>query len=108
MRNLAQLPRRFPNPFSGGAQDVENFRENIKHGYLPLPTDVTFEVGTDLSGQLCANVRACTACPLAQPRCLLVSPAKSFTLAQCASPWVPAQPTPATPHDTGHREGLLL
>ncbi|KAL4420138.1 hypothetical protein ABPG77_010354 [Micractinium sp. CCAP 211/92] len=43
MRNLAQLPRRFPNPSSGGAQDVENFRENIKHGYLPLPTDVTFE-----------------------------------------------------------------
>ncbi|KAL4458691.1 hypothetical protein ABPG75_013556 [Micractinium tetrahymenae] len=28
---------------TGGAQDVENFRENIKHGYLPLPTDVTFE-----------------------------------------------------------------
>ena len=28
---------------AGGAQDVENFRENIKAGYLPLPTDVTFE-----------------------------------------------------------------
>ncbi|EFN50705.1 hypothetical protein CHLNCDRAFT_28788, partial [Chlorella variabilis] len=24
-------------------QDVENFRENVKQGYLPLPTDVTFE-----------------------------------------------------------------
>jgi hypothetical protein len=28
---------------AGGAQDVENFRENIKQGYLPLPTDITFE-----------------------------------------------------------------
>ncbi len=28
---------------AGGAQDVENFRQNIKQGYLPLPTDVTFE-----------------------------------------------------------------
>jgi hypothetical protein len=24
-------------------QDIENFRENVKAGYLPLPTDVTFE-----------------------------------------------------------------
>lgn len=36
---------------SGGAQDVENFRENVKHGYLPLPTDVTFEVGQASHGQ---------------------------------------------------------
>jgi Ca-activated chloride channel family protein len=27
----------------GGAKDVENFRENIEHGYMPLPTDVTYE-----------------------------------------------------------------
>ncbi len=27
----------------GGAKDVENFRENIEQGYLPLPTDVTYE-----------------------------------------------------------------
>jgi len=28
---------------TGGAKDVENFRENIEEGYLPLPTDVTYE-----------------------------------------------------------------
>ena len=27
----------------GGAKDVNNFRENIKEGYLPLPTDITYE-----------------------------------------------------------------
>jgi Ca-activated chloride channel homolog len=27
----------------GGAKDVNNFRENIKNGYLPLPTDITTE-----------------------------------------------------------------
>lgn len=27
---------------TGGAQDIENFRENINNGYLPLPTDVSF------------------------------------------------------------------
>lgn len=27
----------------GGAKDVNNFRENIKNEYLPLPTDVTYE-----------------------------------------------------------------
>ena len=27
----------------GGAKDINNFRENIEKGYLPLPTDVTFE-----------------------------------------------------------------
>jgi Ca-activated chloride channel family protein len=27
----------------GGAKDVNNFRENIKQDYLPLPTDVTYE-----------------------------------------------------------------
>jgi Ca-activated chloride channel family protein len=28
---------------TGGAKDIGNFRENIERGYLPLPTDVTFE-----------------------------------------------------------------
>ncbi|MBI4210316.1 MAG: VWA domain-containing protein [Candidatus Diapherotrites archaeon] len=28
---------------AGGAQDIENFRENIMDGYLPLPTDITYE-----------------------------------------------------------------
>jgi Ca-activated chloride channel family protein len=28
---------------AGGAKDVNNFRENIRNGYLPLPTDVTYE-----------------------------------------------------------------
>lgn len=28
---------------AGGAQDVGSFRENIRQGYLPLPTDMTFE-----------------------------------------------------------------
>lgn len=28
---------------TGGAQDVENFRQNINSSYLPLPTDITFE-----------------------------------------------------------------
>lgn len=28
---------------AGGAQDVKNFRENVKSGYLPLPSDVSFE-----------------------------------------------------------------
>ncbi len=27
----------------GGAQDVDNFRENIKNGFLPLYTDITYE-----------------------------------------------------------------
>lgn len=27
----------------GGAKDVNNFRENLKNGFLPLPTDVTYE-----------------------------------------------------------------
>jgi Ca-activated chloride channel family protein len=27
----------------GGAKDINNFRENIKNGYLPLPTDITCE-----------------------------------------------------------------
>ena len=27
----------------GGAKDIANFRENIKQGYLPLPTDITYE-----------------------------------------------------------------
>jgi Ca-activated chloride channel family protein len=28
---------------TGGAKDINNFRENIKQDYLPLPTDVTYE-----------------------------------------------------------------
>lgn len=28
---------------TGGAKDINNFRENIEQGYLPLPTDVTYE-----------------------------------------------------------------
>lgn len=28
---------------AGGAQDINNFRENIYNGYLPLPTDITYE-----------------------------------------------------------------
>ena len=27
----------------GGAKDVNNFRENIENGYLPIPTDITYE-----------------------------------------------------------------
>lgn len=27
----------------GGAKDINNFRENIKNNYLPLPTDITYE-----------------------------------------------------------------
>jgi len=27
----------------GGAKDINNFRENIENGYLPIPTDVTYE-----------------------------------------------------------------
>lgn len=28
---------------TGGAKDVNNFRENIENDYLPLPTDITYE-----------------------------------------------------------------
>jgi Ca-activated chloride channel homolog len=28
---------------TGGAKDINNFRENIMQGYLPLPSDVTYE-----------------------------------------------------------------
>ena len=28
---------------TGGAKDINNFRENIFNGFLPLPTDVTYE-----------------------------------------------------------------
>ena len=28
---------------TGGAKDTNNFRENIEQGYLPLPTDITYE-----------------------------------------------------------------
>jgi Ca-activated chloride channel family protein len=28
---------------AGGAKDINNFRENIENGYLPLPTDLTYE-----------------------------------------------------------------
>lgn len=27
----------------GGANDINNFRENIENGYLPIPTDLTYE-----------------------------------------------------------------
>ena len=27
----------------GGAKDINNFRENIAQGYLPLPSDITYE-----------------------------------------------------------------
>lgn len=27
----------------GGAKDINNFRKNIEEGYLPLPTDITYE-----------------------------------------------------------------
>lgn len=27
----------------GGAKDINNFRENIENGYVPLPTDITYE-----------------------------------------------------------------
>ena len=27
----------------GGSKDINNFRENIQNGYLPLPTDITYE-----------------------------------------------------------------
>ncbi|KHO46090.1 MAG: hypothetical protein QS98_C0005G0037 [archaeon GW2011_AR3] len=27
----------------GGAKDINNFRENIRNGYLPVPTDITYE-----------------------------------------------------------------
>ncbi len=28
---------------AGGAKDINNFRENIRNNYLPLPTDITYE-----------------------------------------------------------------
>jgi Ca-activated chloride channel family protein len=28
---------------TGGAKDINNFRENIEQGYLPLPSDITYE-----------------------------------------------------------------
>jgi Ca-activated chloride channel family protein len=28
---------------AGGAKDITNFRENINNGYLPLPTDISYE-----------------------------------------------------------------
>ena len=28
---------------TGGAKDIDNFRENIQKGFLPLPTDLTYE-----------------------------------------------------------------
>jgi len=28
---------------TGGAKDINNFRENIRNNYLPLPTDITYE-----------------------------------------------------------------
>ncbi|MCJ7428757.1 MAG: VWA domain-containing protein [Candidatus Nanohaloarchaeota archaeon QJJ-5] len=28
---------------AGGAQDIQNFRDNIENGYLPAPTDITYQ-----------------------------------------------------------------
>jgi Ca-activated chloride channel family protein len=50
MANYAMYPAA-PSPAAGssigfstgGAKDINNFRENIEQGYLPLPTDVTYE-----------------------------------------------------------------
>ncbi|MEA3255022.1 MAG: VWA domain-containing protein [Candidatus Altiarchaeota archaeon] len=28
---------------TGGAKDINNFRRNVEHNYLPLPTDITYE-----------------------------------------------------------------
>ena len=28
---------------AGGAKDANNFRENVEHGHLPLPTDISYE-----------------------------------------------------------------
>jgi Ca-activated chloride channel homolog len=28
---------------TGGAKDINNFRQNVKNNYLPLPTDITYE-----------------------------------------------------------------
>jgi Ca-activated chloride channel family protein len=42
-----QMAMSSPSPnigFStGGAKDINNFRENIEQGYLPIPTDITYE-----------------------------------------------------------------
>lgn len=41
-----QLSSRLQNKMgfsTGGAKDINNFRENIFNGFLPLPTDVTYE-----------------------------------------------------------------
>jgi Ca-activated chloride channel family protein len=56
------LLRRFCT-LAGGAQDIENFRENIEAGYLPLPTDLSFEglakdYFFDTSRSACERVRA--------------------------------------------------
>lgn len=48
---------------AGGAQDIANFRENIRRGYLPLPTDVSF-TGVEKDyffNTLCALRCACCA-----------------------------------------------
>lgn len=44
--NSAQAPIRMNESIglsAGGAKDINNFRENIKNNYLPLPTDITYE-----------------------------------------------------------------
>ncbi|MDI9399195.1 MAG: VWA domain-containing protein [Euryarchaeota archaeon] len=42
---MSRAPTSSPNIgfAAGGAKDVENFRQNIEQGYLPLSTDVTYE-----------------------------------------------------------------
>lgn len=47
-KNIQQLGTAAPSAESlgystGGAKDVNNFRENIKNDYLPLETDITYE-----------------------------------------------------------------
>ncbi|HSD57269.1 MAG TPA: VWA domain-containing protein [Methanotrichaceae archaeon] len=46
---MPQMAMPSPSPGSsigfstGGAKDINNFRENIEQGYLPIPTDITYE-----------------------------------------------------------------
>ncbi|EFN56223.1 hypothetical protein CHLNCDRAFT_35166 [Chlorella variabilis] len=70
---------------TGGAQDVENFRTNLEAGYLPLPTDLTYEgLAKDYYFDTSSNAtKPCTKlfCPLysvgLSPDPLLGTPASS-------------------------------
>ncbi|KAL4425226.1 hypothetical protein ABPG75_009242 [Micractinium tetrahymenae] len=59
---------------TGGAQDAANFRENLKQGHLPAPTDVTFE-------GLVKDYFFDTSSPSAEPCTELFCPAYSLALA---------------------------